>query len=80
MAFNEDKTQVVSLDDGFDFLGFNVRRYRDKLLIKPSKAAIRRRCPDRHTITSPIVGSSLLRSSGSELTTCCRVRRAQITT
>ena len=27
---------------GFDFLGFNVRRYRGKLLIKPSKAAIRR--------------------------------------
>ena len=29
-------------EDGFDFLGFNVRRYRSKLLIKPSKAAIRR--------------------------------------
>ena len=26
----------------FDFLGFNVRRYRGKLLIKPSKAATRR--------------------------------------
>lgn len=26
----------------FDFLGFNVRRYHGKLLIKPSKAAIRR--------------------------------------
>jgi RNA-directed DNA polymerase len=32
----------VHLDDGFDFLGFNVRRYRTKLLIKPSKAAVRR--------------------------------------
>ncbi len=42
LAFNEDKTRVVSLADGFDFLGFNVRRYRGKLLIKPSKAAIRR--------------------------------------
>ena len=42
LAFNEDKTRVVSLDEGFDFLGFNVRRYRGKLLIKPSKAAIRR--------------------------------------
>lgn len=42
LAFNEDKTQVVHLDDGFDFLGFNVRRYRGKLLIKPSKAATRR--------------------------------------
>jgi RNA-directed DNA polymerase len=42
LALNEDKTRVVSLDEGFDFLGFNVRRYRGKLLIKPSKAAVRR--------------------------------------
>ena len=42
LAFNEDKTRVVTLDEGFDFLGFNVRRYRGKLLIKPSKAAVRR--------------------------------------
>ena len=41
LAFNEDKTRIVSLDRGFDFLGFNVRRYRNgKLLIKPSKAAV----------------------------------------
>ena len=42
LAFNEDKTRVVHLDEGFDFLGFNVRRYQGKLLIKPSKAAMRR--------------------------------------
>jgi Retron-type reverse transcriptase len=42
LAFNEDKTQIVHLENGFDFLGFNVRRYRSKLLIKPSKAAIGR--------------------------------------
>jgi RNA-directed DNA polymerase len=42
LTFNEDKTRVVHLDEGFDFLGFNVRRYRDKLLIKPSKAAVQR--------------------------------------
>ena len=42
LSFNEDKTSIVTLDEGFDFLGFNVRRYRGKLLIKPSKAAIRR--------------------------------------
>jgi RNA-directed DNA polymerase len=42
LAFNDDKTQVVSLTDGYDFLGFNVRRYRGKLLIKPSKTAVRR--------------------------------------
>jgi len=42
LAFNEDKTRVVHLDEGCDFLGFNVRRYRGKLLIKPSKAVIQR--------------------------------------
>ena len=42
LVFNEDKTRVVCLEEGFDFLGFNVRRYHGKLLIKPSKAAIRR--------------------------------------
>lgn len=43
LAFNEDKTRVVSLEDGFDFVGCNIRRYPNgKLLIKPSKAAVRR--------------------------------------
>ena len=42
LVFNEDKTRIVHLDDGVDFLGFNVRRYRGKLLIKPSKAAVKR--------------------------------------
>jgi RNA-directed DNA polymerase len=42
LAFNEDKTRITTLGEGFDFLGFNVRRYHGKLLIKPSKAAIKR--------------------------------------
>jgi RNA-directed DNA polymerase len=42
LTFNEDKTRVVHLDEGVDFLGFNIRRYRGKLLIKPSKAAVKR--------------------------------------
>jgi RNA-directed DNA polymerase len=43
LVFNEDKTRIVHLaEDGVDFLGFNIRRYRGKLLIKPSKAAVRR--------------------------------------
>ena len=42
LVFNQDKTRVTHLDDGVDFLGFNARRYRGKLLIKPSKAAIKR--------------------------------------
>jgi len=42
LVINEDKTRIVHLREGFDFLGFNLRRYQGKLLIKPSKAAIRR--------------------------------------
>ncbi len=43
LAFNEDKTQIVEASRGFDFLGFNVRRYPNgKLLIKPAKQAVRR--------------------------------------
>src|SRR6266545_4163684 len=42
LVFNEDKTRIVHLGDGVDFLGFNIRRYRGKLLIKPSKAAVKR--------------------------------------
>ncbi|MGW9032993.1 group II intron reverse transcriptase/maturase [Streptomyces sp. NPDC055722] len=43
LVFNEDKTRIVHAETGFDFLGFNVRRYRQgKLLIKPSAAAVRR--------------------------------------
>ncbi|GHJ35213.1 hypothetical protein Sm713_08220 [Streptomyces sp. TS71-3] len=41
VAFNEEKTSVVHLEEGFDFLGFNIRRYNGTLLIKPSKAAVR---------------------------------------
>lgn len=42
LAFNEDKTRIAHLDEGCDFLGFTVRRFNGKLLIKPSKTAVRR--------------------------------------
>ena len=42
LAFNQDKTHIVHIDEGFDFLGVNCRRYGGKLLIKPSPAAVRR--------------------------------------
>ncbi len=31
------KTRIVHIDEGFDFLGWNFRKYSGKLLIKPSK-------------------------------------------
>lgn len=43
LAFNEDKTRVVHLGEGFSFLGFQIRRYSNgKLIIKPDPAAVKR--------------------------------------
>ncbi|WP_447870045.1 group II intron maturase-specific domain-containing protein [Serratia fonticola] len=32
-----EKTRVISIHEGFDFLGWNFRKYGEKLLIKPAK-------------------------------------------
>lgn len=37
LELSKEKTQIVHIDDGFDFLGQNVRKYKGTLLIKPSK-------------------------------------------
>ena len=43
LAFNEAKTRIVHLSEGFDFLAFNLRRYPNgKLLTKPSATAVKR--------------------------------------
>ena len=40
LALNEAKTRIVHRTEGFDFLGFNIRRYNDILLIKPQKQKV----------------------------------------
>jgi RNA-directed DNA polymerase len=43
LVFNEDKTRIGHLTQGFEFLGFHIRRYPNgKLLITPSPKAIKR--------------------------------------
>jgi RNA-directed DNA polymerase len=42
LVFNETKTQITHLDEGVDFLSFTIRRFRGKLLTKPSNDALRR--------------------------------------
>jgi RNA-directed DNA polymerase len=37
LQLSPEKTHVVHIDEGFDFLGWNFRKYSGKLLIKPSK-------------------------------------------
>lgn len=47
LSFSEEKTRIVHLTEGFDFLGFNIRLYRNassktglKPLVKPSKKSV----------------------------------------
>jgi len=37
LQLSEEKTHIVHIDQGFDFLGWHFRKYQGKLLIKPSK-------------------------------------------
>jgi len=41
LKLSEEKTRIVHIDEGFDFLSQNVRKYNGKLLIKPSKNAVK---------------------------------------
>jgi RNA-directed DNA polymerase len=58
-----DKTKVTRIENGFDFLGFNIRKYKthngSKVLIKPSKDSIktaRRKLTDK---TSQLYGKNV---------------------
>ncbi len=42
LELSSEKTKITSIQEGFDFLGFNIRKYGDKLLIKPAKASVKR--------------------------------------
>src|SRR5712691_6771684 len=41
LELSHEKTSITHSDDGFDFLGQNVRRYGTKLLLKPSHKNVR---------------------------------------
>jgi RNA-directed DNA polymerase len=40
LELSSEKTLITSMEDGFDFIGFNHRHYNGKLLIKPSKKKV----------------------------------------
>jgi RNA-directed DNA polymerase len=41
LELSENKSHIIHINDGFDFLGFSIRKYAGKLLIKPSKTSIK---------------------------------------
>src|SRR6266849_10208367 len=41
LVLSPDKTKITHIGDGFDFLGWNIRKYNGKLLTKPSNANVK---------------------------------------
>lgn len=44
LELSEEKTKIVNIAEGFDFLGQNFRKYNEKLLIKPTKQSLQGVC------------------------------------
>jgi RNA-directed DNA polymerase len=42
LALSPVKTKISHIDDGFDFLGFSLRKYKGKLLIQPTPTSLKR--------------------------------------
>ncbi len=41
LRLSEEKTMITHIDDGFDFLGWTFRKFKGKLIVKPSKSSIK---------------------------------------
>ncbi|SOE97604.1 RNA-directed DNA polymerase [Burkholderia sp. D7] len=41
LVLSPEKTRITHIEEGFDFLGWNIRKYNGKLLMKPSKANVK---------------------------------------
>src|SRR5437762_10724088 len=67
LTLSPEKTRIVHLTEGFDFLGFNVRHYRTphttrtgwKLLIKPSKKSVQAICGELRDLWKKAQGTPL---------------------
>jgi len=42
LTLSEEKTKITHIEEGFDFLGFNIRKYNGKYISKPSKKSRKR--------------------------------------
>lgn len=42
LTLSEEKTKITHINDGFDFLGMNIRKYKGKCIIKPAKSNVKR--------------------------------------
>lgn len=58
LTLSPEKTHIVHIDQGFDFLGCNVRKYDGKLLIKPAKDKVLKFVSTLRQLIKSHVGSS----------------------
>ncbi|MDU7414334.1 MAG: group II intron reverse transcriptase/maturase [Varibaculum cambriense] len=42
LELSKEKTLITHIDDGFDFLGFNIRKFKGVLLTQPSKKSVKK--------------------------------------
>ncbi len=40
LTLNKEKTRITNVDEGFNFLGFHVRKFKNKCLIQPEKSKV----------------------------------------
>lgn len=53
LTLSQAKTKITHINEGFDFLGMNIRKYSGRLIIKPAKGSVKRFLADtRKTIKS----------------------------
>ena len=58
LKLSEEKTSIVQVEDGFDFLGFNIRTYSGKALIKPSKTKVLQFCKNIGQVIASLSGAT----------------------
>jgi RNA-directed DNA polymerase len=56
LRLSEEKTKITHIEDGFDFLGWNFRKYRGKLIITPSRKSFNK---VKRTLSSIIKSSKV---------------------
>lgn len=86
LKLSEEKTLITHIDDGFEFLGWNFRKYKGKLIIKPSRKsvekvtkAISRIIKDNHTAPQEMLIRKLNEvTKDGRITTIQHVQRAHM--
>ncbi len=58
LRLSEEKTRIVQVEDGFDFLGFNIRTYKGKAIIKPAKAKVLAFCRNIGEVIKSLNGAT----------------------